>query len=102
MPGMMNTILNLGLNDETTKVWPSSPAIPASPMTPIAVLSRCLAKSRWISIWRNSTIFSTRARHKAKVKLDTDLTADDLKAIIADYMKLVEKETKKPFPQDAA
>ena len=45
-------------------------------------------------------IFDAR-KHKAKVKLDTDLTADDLKAIIADYKKLVQKETKKPFPQDA-
>ena len=45
-------------------------------------------------------IFDAR-KHKAKVKLDTDLTADDLKAIIDDYKKLVQKETKKPFPQDA-
>ena len=45
-------------------------------------------------------IFDER-KHKAKAKLDTDLTADDLKAIIDDYKKLVQKETKKPFPQDA-
>ncbi|MGH9613494.1 MAG: pyruvate, phosphate dikinase, partial [Bryobacteraceae bacterium] len=45
-------------------------------------------------------IFDAR-KHKAKAKLDTDLTADDLKAIIADYKKLVQKETRKPFPQDA-
>ena len=45
-------------------------------------------------------IFDKR-KHKAKVKSDTDLSAEDLKAIIVDYKKLVEKETKKPFPQDA-
>src|SRR5579872_1034687 len=45
-------------------------------------------------------IFDTR-KHKAKVKLDTDISAADLKAIIEDYKKLVQKETKKPFPQDA-
>ena len=45
-------------------------------------------------------IFDTR-KHKAKVKLDTDLTAKDLQAIIEDYKKLVKKETKKEFPQDA-
>src|SRR5204862_6861258 len=44
-------------------------------------------------------IFDERKK-KAKVKLDTDLKAEDLKAIIGDYKKLVEKETKKPFPQD--
>jgi len=45
-------------------------------------------------------IFDTR-KHKAKTKLDTDLSAKDLQAIIDDYKKLVQKETKKPFPQDA-
>src|SRR5205814_1275088 len=44
-------------------------------------------------------IFDARKK-KAKAKLDTDLTASDLQAIIADYKKLVQKETKKPFPQD--
>src|SRR5262249_19543375 len=44
-------------------------------------------------------IFDER-KHKAKVKLDTDLTAKDLQAIIEQYKKLVQKETKKPFPQD--
>src|SRR5208283_5754526 len=44
-------------------------------------------------------IFDAR-KAKAKVKLDTDLSAADLKAIIGDYLKLVEKETKKAFPQD--
>ena len=53
------------------------------------------------STWRSSTTVFDERKHKAKAKLDTDLTADDLKAIIADYKKLVKKETKKPFPQDA-
>ena len=41
-------------------------------------------------------------RRRSKAKLDTDLTADDLKAVIADYKKLVQKKTGKPFPQDAS
>jgi pyruvate,orthophosphate dikinase len=45
-------------------------------------------------------VFDAR-KHKAKVKLDTDLSADDLKVIIGDYKKLVQKETGKAFPQDA-
>src|SRR5262249_40528071 len=43
-------------------------------------------------------IFDER-KHKAKVKLDTDLGASDLKTIIDGYRKLVKKETGKPFPQ---
>jgi hypothetical protein len=46
-------------------------------------------------------IFDER-KHKAKVKLDTDLSAADLKAIIEQYKKLVQKETKKPFPAGCA
>ena len=42
-------------------------------------------------------IFDAR-KHKAKAKLDTDLTADDLQAIIADYKKLVQKETRQAVP----
>ena len=41
MPGMMNTILNLGLNDEIAEGLARRPAIRALPTTPIAALSRC-------------------------------------------------------------
>src|SRR5207244_849538 len=45
-------------------------------------------------------VFEGRKK-KAKAKFDTDLTAEDLKAVIVDYKKLVEKKSGKPFPQDA-
>src|SRR5580765_83781 len=64
MPGMMNTILNLGLNDATTE---GLAALTGNP----------------------------------RFAYDAYLTAKDLQAIIGDYKKLVQKETKKPFPQDA-
>ena len=43
MPGMMDTILNLGL----LRVWPKRRATPASPMTAIAALCRCSATLSW-------------------------------------------------------
>jgi hypothetical protein len=46
MPGMMNTILNLGLNDETVKAWKPRAAIRASPTIATAASSRCSAKWR--------------------------------------------------------
>src|SRR6202011_5078439 len=46
-------------------------------------------------------IFDER-KHKAKVKLDTELTSEDLKAIIVDYKKLVLRESGKSFQQDGA
>ena len=42
MPGMMDTILNLGLNDEAVEAWPRRPATPASHTTATAVSCRCL------------------------------------------------------------
>jgi pyruvate,orthophosphate dikinase len=45
-------------------------------------------------------VFDGRKK-KVKAKFDTDLTAEDLKAVIVDYKKLVEKKTGKPFPQEA-
>jgi len=100
MPGMMNTILNLGLNDVTT-----------------AGLAKRSGNERFaydcyrrfiqmfgevaleIEMEKYDHIFDAR-KAKAKVKTDSDLTAEDLKAIIIDYKKLVQKETKKPFPED--
>ena len=102
MPGMMNTILNLGLNDATTEGLAKLDRQSAlrlrflSPLHPD--VRRSGAGHRHGEVRRHLR----RAQStKRKVKLDTDLTADDLKAIIADYKKLVQKETKKPFPQDA-
>src|SRR6266852_9920603 len=45
-------------------------------------------------------IFEARKK-KVGAKFDTDLTAEDLKAVIVDYKKLVEKKSGHPFPQDA-
>jgi len=41
-------------------------------------------------------------KHKVKAKLDTDLNAEDLKAIIVEYKKIVKKATKKDFPAGSA
>jgi len=101
MPGMMNTILNLGLNDTTTEglaVLTGNPRFAYDSYRRFIQMFGEVALD--IDMEKFDHIFDTR-KHKAKVKLDTDLTAEDLKAIIEDYKKLVQKETKKPFPQDA-
>ncbi|MCU1263247.1 MAG: pyruvate phosphate dikinase, partial [Bryobacterales bacterium] len=99
MPGMMDTILNLGLNDQT--------------------VGGLIAKSgnerfaydcyrRFIQMFGNvvldmgkhgfDELFEARKK-KVRAKLDTDLSAEDLKAIIAEYKKYVQKKTGNPFPQ---
>jgi pyruvate,orthophosphate dikinase len=101
MPGMMDTILNLGLNDQTVE------ALAAKSGNPRFAYD---CYRRFIQMFGNVVleipkdefehIFDERKK-KVKAKFDTDLTAEDLKAVIAEYKKLVQKKTGKPFPQDA-
>jgi pyruvate, orthophosphate dikinase len=101
MPGMMNTILNLGLNDQTVE---GLAKISGNPRFAYDCYRRFIQMfgevALDIDMHKFDEVFDAR-KHKAKVKLDTDLSADDLKVIIGDYKKLVQKETGKAFPQDA-
>ena len=101
MPGMMNTILNLGLNDQTVE---GLARISGNPRFAYDCYRRFIQMfgevALDIEMKEFDEIFDARKK-KAKVKLDTDLKAEDLKAIIADYKKLVQRATKTPFPQDA-
>jgi pyruvate,orthophosphate dikinase len=101
MPGMMDTVLNLGLNDETVKALEARSGN-------ARFAYDCYR--RFIQMFGNVVLEVPKCdfdwsfdaqKKKAKAKLDTDLTAADLIAIIADYKKLIEKKTGKTFPQDA-
>ncbi|MGA2274391.1 MAG: pyruvate, phosphate dikinase [Bryobacteraceae bacterium] len=101
MPGMMDTILNLGLNDQTVKALETK-------ANNARFAFDCYR--RFIQMYGNvvleipkdefEAIFDGQKK-KAKAKLDTELTAEDLLQVIAGYQKLVLKKTGKPFPQDA-
>src|SRR5271157_5815655 len=101
MPGMMDTILNLGLNDETVK------SLVAKSNNPRFAYD---CYRRFIQMYGNvvldipkhdfEEIFDGQKK-KAKAKLDTELTAEDLQQVIAGYKKLVQKKTGTPFPQKA-
>src|SRR5947209_19957078 len=98
MPGMMNTILNLGLNDKTVEGLVKRTDNPRFAYDSYRRLIQMFGEVALnIEMEKFDHIFDAR-KHKAKVKLDTDLGAEDLESIIADYKKLVQKETKKPFP----
>jgi pyruvate,orthophosphate dikinase len=101
MPGMMNTILNLGLNDKTVEGLAGRSGNPRFAYDSYRRFIQMFGEVALnIDMEKFDHIFDER-KHKAKAKLDTDLSAKDLQSIIADYKKLVLKETKKPFPQDA-
>jgi pyruvate,orthophosphate dikinase len=101
MPGMMNTILNLGLNDATTEGLVAKTSNPRFAYDCYRRFIQMFGEVALnIDMEKFDEAFDAR-KHKIKAKLDTDLTADDLKAVIAEYMKIVKKETKAEFPQDA-
>src|SRR5450755_2572277 len=101
MPGMMDTILNLGLNDQTVK------SVAARTNNPRFAYD---CYRRFIQMYGNvvlevgkhdfDQVFDGRKK-KAKARLDTDLTALDLQEVIVGYKQLIQKKTGKPFPQDA-
>ena len=96
----MNTILNLGLNDTTTAGLAAKSGNQRFAYDCYRRFIQMFGEVALdIDMEKFDHIFDSR-KAKVKAKLDTDLTAEDLKAIIADYKKLVQKETGKPFPED--
>ncbi len=100
MPGMMNTILNLGLNDVTTEGLAAKTGNPRFAYDCYRRFIQMFGEvAMGIDMAHFDEVFDAR-KAKAKVKLDTELSAADLKVIIADYMKVVKKQVKREFPQD--
>src|SRR5215831_15325274 len=100
MPGMMNTILNLGLNDETVE---GLVAKTGNPRFAYDCYRRFIQMFGEVALGIDMVLFDEAfdaRKHKIKAKLDTDLSADDLKVIIDEFKKIVKKVTKKDFPQD--
>src|SRR2546422_6526237 len=100
MPGMMDTILNLGLNDESVEA-----------LARRSNNLRFAADSyrRLIQMFGNvvleipksafDEVFDAKKKKK-KATLDTDLDAKALKEVIEEYKKVVKKHAKREFPQD--
>jgi pyruvate,orthophosphate dikinase len=100
MPGMMNTILNLGLNDASTEGLVAKTGNPRFAYDCYRRFIQMFGEvALHVDMAKFDHIFDAR-KHKIKAKLDTDLSAEDLQAIIAEYKALVKKETGKDFPQD--
>ena len=100
MPGMMDTILNLGLNDESVE---SLAKLSNNPRFAYDSYRRLIQMfgSVVLDVEKSSfeEVFDAKKKQK-KAKLDTDLDAKALKEVIAEYKKVVKKHTKQDFPQD--
>jgi pyruvate,orthophosphate dikinase len=100
MPGMMDTVLNLGLNDAT-----------------VAGLAEASGDARfaWDSYRRFIQMYADVvmgldhaefeealeiAKEDKGFYLDTEMSAEDWQALVAEYQKIVARETGAPFPQE--
>ncbi len=106
MPGMMDTILNLGLNDKTVEALAAESGNPAFAYD---------CYRRFISMY-GDVVMGVQPLHEndhepfdacldnlkneVGVELDNQLTADDLKELIKRFKALIKSRTKSAFPQD--
>jgi len=99
MPGMMDTILNLGLNDKAVEALAKLSNNPRFAYDSYRRLIQMFGDVVLdVPKKKFEHIFDT-IKHREKVKFDYELGPDALKEIIAEYKKLVRKETGKDFPQ---
>ena len=100
MPGMMDTILNLGLNDQSVEALARLSSNPRFAHDSYRRLIQMFGNVV-LEIPKSAfdEVFDAKKKQK-KTKLDTDLDAKALKEIIGEYKKVVKNHTKRDFPQD--
>ena len=101
MPGMMDTILNLGLNDQSVEALAKRGNNARFAYDSYRRLIQMFgAVVLEIPKHAFEGVFDAKKKQK-KAKLDTELDAKALKEVIDEYKKVVKKHTKRDFPQDA-
>ncbi|MDO8391775.1 MAG: pyruvate, phosphate dikinase [Actinomycetota bacterium] len=99
MPGMMDTVLNLGLNDESVK---GLAHVTNDERFAYDSYRRFIAMYGRIVLGVDGELFDhplEAAKQKARVKSDAELSAAALKDLCKQYQAVVKKATRKPFPQ---
>jgi pyruvate,orthophosphate dikinase len=101
MPGMMDTVLNLGLNDETVEGLARKSGDPRFAYD---------SYRRFIQMYgdvvlgvEHEAFEDLLERHKEEkgYVLDTDMAAEDWRLLIEHYKRMVRERLGQPFPQDA-
>ncbi|HEX9082064.1 MAG TPA: pyruvate, phosphate dikinase, partial [Holophagaceae bacterium] len=100
MPGMMDTVLNLGLNDATVEALVLASGNPRFAWD---------SYRRFITMYSNVVLGVEHALFEAEIERvkerlgkhqDTELGSDDWKGLVAAFKEIVREETGKAFPQD--
>ena len=100
MPGMMDTILNLGLNDVAVEAVAKATN---NPRFAYDSYRRFIQMFSDVVMGVEKRLFENlidEAKEAKGVKYDTDLTAEDLKELVVKYKELYKKEKGEDFPQD--
>ncbi len=100
MPGMMNTILNLGLNDATVEGLARKTSNPRFAYDGYRrVIDMFGSTAMGVEHEAFEHELATKKEERG-VKLDTDLSAEDLKDLVGRYKRVYEKHVGQSFPQD--
>lgn len=100
MPGMMDTVLNLGLNDETVE---GLAAASGDARFAWDSYRRFLQMYGDVVLGVDHGLFEEVleiAREDLGLNSDTELSADDWRAIVSEYKRIVREELGRDFPQD--
>ncbi len=100
MPGMMDTILNLGLNDVSVEGFAKKTG---NPRFAYDSYRRFIQMFSDVVMEMSKSFFEgilTEIKEAKSAKYDTDLTADDLKEVIARYKAIYAEKMGAEFPQD--
>ena len=102
MPGMMETILNLGLNDETVEGLVAGSANPRFAYD---------SYRRFVQMY-GDVVFDlgkdpfeevlAEMKQRRRVQRDIDLPADDLRGLVREFKSIIQAKTGLPFPEEPA
>ena len=104
MPGMMDTILNLGMNDEAVEAVSKLSGNPRfawdSYRRFVQMYGDVVLDMKPVSKEDHDPfeVLIEAQKQKRGVKADTDLTTDDLKELVANFKKAIKEQTGKEFP----
>ena len=100
MPGMMDTVLNLGINDETVQ---GLVALTGDERFAYDAYRRFIQMFSKIVLDTNPQDFEAvleRYKEHAGVKTDAEIPASDLKNLVGEFKQIAERQSGEPFPTD--
>jgi pyruvate, orthophosphate dikinase len=100
MPGMMDTVLNLGINDETVLGLIELTGDERFAYDAYRRFIQMFSKIVLDTDPRDFEHLLEEYKERAGVKTDAELSAKDLKKLVADFKGVAEKQSGEPFPTD--